>query len=137
MMNHHQSRTRSRVVARTCNIVRSRGCANGECLLKKSQVCELDCQLALCNAEDRKVLVSPVTDSPLTDNPVTNNLPTTGHLSASISTTSTPSRLRDNKTDRRPTASRLGTRGYAGTGCDRTGRMSIVFIFGMSAFSSV
>ena len=38
-----------------CNIVRSRTCANGECILNKSQVCELDCQLALCNAEDQKV----------------------------------------------------------------------------------
>ena len=39
----------------TCNIVRSRTCANGECILNKSQVCELDCQLALCNAEDRQI----------------------------------------------------------------------------------
>ena len=38
-----------------CNIVRSRTCANGECILNKSQVCELDCQLALCNAEDQKI----------------------------------------------------------------------------------
>ena len=39
----------------TCNIVRSRTCPNGEFILNKSQVSELDCQLAMCYAENLEI----------------------------------------------------------------------------------
>lgn len=39
-------------VGYTCNVVRSRTCRDGECILNKTQVCELDCQLTMCNQED-------------------------------------------------------------------------------------
>ena len=49
-----QSETRC-PVGYTCNVVRSRTCRDGECILNKTQVCELDCQLTICNLEDHEI----------------------------------------------------------------------------------
>ena len=38
-----------------CNVVRARTCSNGECILKKTTVCELNCQLTICTDVDQQI----------------------------------------------------------------------------------
>ena len=38
-----------------CNVIRARTCQNGECILKKTTVCELDCQMTICNEADKAI----------------------------------------------------------------------------------